>query len=224
MTGLVRKATLLAVCGLLVMAATALAGVPDPAHCTKPAFIKVVGYSGTTPDSRGTFTVTVRDIGNFPVVNSLVVIDFTGTADIKLCNTQPQGLDCVVGPPVQKDVWARTNASGVATFTIVGACNNTGASAGAGLNGVTIKADYVTIGVATAVVFDENGAIPGNNGVTAADFVSLLKDWGSGTYFGRSDFALDGPPIITAADFVPWLKCWGDGTSSSGCSSTYCAQ
>ena len=57
MTGLVRKAILLAVCGLLLVAATALAGVPVPAKCTFPSFIKVVGYAGLVPDSRGTFTI-----------------------------------------------------------------------------------------------------------------------------------------------------------------------
>jgi hypothetical protein len=222
MTGLVRKATLLAVCGLLVVAATAVAGVPNPANCTVPTFVKVVGYGGATPDARGTISVTVRDIGNFPVANSLVVVDFIGAPDVKLCDTQPQGMDCVASP-TQKDVWARTDLNGVATFTIIGAATNIGASAGAGAGGVIIKADYINIGVATAVVFDENGAITGN-GVTSADFVSLLKDWGSGTYYGRSDFDLSGPPIITAADFVPWLKCWGDGSSVNGCTSTYCAQ
>ena len=224
MTGLVRKAILLAVCGLTVTAATALAGVPNAGMSLKPAFIKVVGYAGVTPDARGTFTVTVRDIGNFPVANSIVTIDFAGATDVKLCNTQPNNLNCVALPIVEKSVWAQADAvTGVATFTIVGGGTNSGGSPGPGANAVTIMADGVTIGTATAVVFDENGAI-GGNGVTASDFVSLLKDWGSGVYYGRSDFNLSGPPIITAADFVPWLKCWGDGSSSSGCTSAYCPQ
>jgi len=218
MTGLVRKATLLAVCGLLVMAATALAGIPDPAHCTKPAFIKVVGLAGAVPDARGTFTINIKDVGGFPVVNSLVMLDFSACTDLKLCKTASDSIDCPT-----KVVWKRTDASGNATFTVIGGAINTGAVAGPGAGCVTMKADYVTIGTATAVDFDENGALGGsNNGVTASDFVPLLKDWGSGTYYGRSDFNLSGPPIITAADFVPWLKCWGDGSSLNGCTTTYC--
>jgi hypothetical protein len=216
MTGLVRKATLLAVCGLLVMAATALAGIPDPAHCTKPAFVKVVGYSGAVPDARGTFTITVRDIGNFPVVNSLVTLDFTSCTDMRLCKDFRDSVDCP-----SMSVYKHTDASGNATFTIVGGGRNPGASAGPGLNCITIKADYITIGQATAVDFDENGDI-GGNGVTAADFVSLLKDWGAGVYYGRSDFDGSGPPLLTAADFIPWLKCWGDGSSVNGCTKAYC--
>jgi len=217
MTGLVRKATLLAVCGLLAVAATAQAGVPSAANCLKPSFIQVVGLAGTTPDARGTFTITVRDIGNFPVVNSYVTLDFSACTDMRLCNTGAT-VDC----PTMV-VAGTTDAAGQVTFTVIGGGINTGAVAGPGAGCVTIKADYITIGTATAVVFDENGALGGsNNGVTAADFVPLLKDWGAGAYYGRSDFNMSGGVIITAADFVPWLRCWGDGSSLNGCTTTYC--
>ena len=227
MTGLVRKAILLAVCGLLLVAATALAGVPVPAKCTfpgsggSPAFIKVVGYAGIIPDSRGTFTINIRDGGNFPVVNSLVQLNFSACSDLKLCKTDPDSVACL--PAGNGTVWKHTDSNGNAVFTVIGGAINTGAVAGPGLGCITMTADYVLLGTATAVDFDENGALGGgNNGVTASDFVPLLRDWGAGAYWGRSDFNLSGPPIITAADFVPWLRCWGDGSSLNGCTTTYC--
>jgi len=95
-----------------------------------------------------------------------------------------------------------------------------GALAGAGLNCVTIKADYITIGTATANVYDQNGALTGKNGVAIDDLVPVLLDWGSGTYFGRSDYDQNGS--IGVADLIPWLTTWGAGTSADGCTTTYC--
>ena len=211
---------LLVVCGILASAATAVAQIPDPGMCIVPSFIRVVGYSGTTPDARGTFLIELRDIGNYPIPYSLVSIEFGNCTDMRLCKDFRDSVDCPTAV-----VRKLTDANGDATFTIVGGAKNSGASPGPGLGCVTIRGNNVLIGTATAVVLDENGALGGsNNGVTASDFVPLLRDWGAGTYFGRSDFNLSGPPVITAADFVPWLKCWGDGGSVNGCTTTYCPQ
>jgi hypothetical protein len=214
MTGLVRKATLLAALGLVV-ATSAMAGIPYAANCTAPSFIKVVGFAGALPDARGTFTVNIRDNANAPIANCLVQVDFTAVPDMRLCNT---GGTVSCGTAV---VAGLTNVSGDVVFTITGACGNTGGLPGAGANGVSIyAAGGVLIRTATAIVFDQNGLLSGGNGVGASDFVPLLKDWGTGIYFGRSD--CDASGVVPAADFLPLLQCWGDGTSSSGCTFTYC--
>src|SRR6266545_2630482 len=131
MTGLVRKATIFCICGLLA-ASAALAHVPDPTNSTcgpigggKGALnhIYLVGANGSTPDPKGTYCVTVRDFNNLPIENSVVLIDFSQCADAQLCY-YPLGsypgdpnltVDCVAGT-----VRKLTNAAGQACFTILG--------------------------------------------------------------------------------------------------------
>jgi hypothetical protein len=81
MTGLVRKATLLSVCGLLA-ASAALANVPDPAQSIVPTGIRLVGQSAGTPSPVGLFQVTVKDLAGNLIANSNVVIDFSGMPDL----------------------------------------------------------------------------------------------------------------------------------------------
>ena len=74
MTGLVRKAAVLAACGVLFGAAVAFAGVPSPINSTIPARINLVGHSIGTGQPDGaqlfsTVTVTVRDLGNNVIAN-----------------------------------------------------------------------------------------------------------------------------------------------------------
>jgi hypothetical protein len=226
MTGLVRKATLLVVLGLLVVTATALAGIPSPANSTKPAYIDVVGTASGVADSRGTFTIVVRDLGNNPVANSQVVLDFGSCTDMSLCYdvaTAPaypygtaQSIDCA-----SWTLRGFTDVSGQITFTVVGAGKNNGVAPGPGANCINILADGVSLGRATSVEFDQNGLIT-TNGVEVTDMVGILKDWGSGIYFGRSDIDHDGS--LTVLDIVPWRTCFGAGTSGNGCGFTYCAR
>jgi len=218
MTGLIRKATLLAVCGLMVMAATALAGIPDPSKCDKPTFIDVVGTAVGVPDSRGTFTIVVRDMGNNPIASSQVILDFLACVETRLCQEQYDTTKVVDCPTAT--LRGFTNGSGQITFTVVGAAkNNPAPVAGPGANCVNMLADGVSIGLATAAVYDQNGAIT-NNGVELTDMICVLKDWGSGLYYGRSD--LDHDTVLGLPDMIKDLKCGGDGTSTNGCATTYC--
>jgi len=217
MTGVIRKATLLAVLGLVV-ASSALAGIPSPANSTIPAFIKVVGTRATVPDPLGTFTVTVNDVGPFPVVGSVVTLNFSACTDMFLC--QLANVTC--GPGI---VSATTNSLGVATFTVVGGglCPGTTGFAGPGLGCVTIRADGVLLGTATANDYDLNGALGGTkNGVAIGDLTLFMKDWagGTGPYVGRSDFNMSS--TLSIADLSAWMKIWGPLNSSGGCSATYC--
>jgi len=235
MTGMIRKATIFVALGLVASSA-AMAGIPSPANCTIPACIKVVGTNSVgVPDSRGTFTVTVLDIGFNAVVGSLVTLNFTACTDMKVCNVGTVGslpivptVVCVPAPP-SVTVQALTNTSGVATFTIVGAARhpNTLPFPGPGAGCVVIRADGYLLGTATALDFDLNGAFgaPGypGNGVTILDLPVWLKDWsgGTGPYVGRSDFNCSG--TISILDLPAWLLVWGPGQSAFGCTGrAYC--
>jgi hypothetical protein len=117
MKGLVRKAMLLAVCGLLT-AGAAMAHVPDPANSECPSScIKVVGHDGTVGDPAGEYCVTIRDFNNVPIENSSVVIDFSN-CDIQLCVDQKDPdviVDCV-----SQTVRKLTDVNGVACFRVLG--------------------------------------------------------------------------------------------------------
>src|SRR5512143_1031096 len=218
MTGLVRKATLLAVCGLMVMAATALAGIPDPSKCTVPTYIDVVGTAVGSADARGTFTITVLDMNLNPVQNCQTILDFSACTDTRLCDAQLDTTKVVDCPTAT--VRGFTNASGQITFTVVGAAKNAPPpQAGAGAHCVNILAGGVSLGLATADVYDQNGAVT-NNGVELTDVTAVLKDWGSGIYYGRSD--LDKDSLLGLTDVIKVLKAVGDGTSANGCTTTYC--
>ena len=211
MTGLVRKASLLAVLGLLA-ASVAVAGIPDPTQSTIPLYIDLVGCKTAVPDPYGLFTVTVNDAAGNPVEGCEVAVVFN--TDLKIYSAIP-GLtvDCAARKAV-----AISDASGVATFVITGATINTnGVAAGSGANGATIYACEIALGQATVCVFDESGAV-GTLGVGAADLAGWLGDFGkTGTigYKGRSDFNHNGS--IGAADLSLWLSRFGSGNSAGSC-------
>jgi hypothetical protein len=216
MTGLIRKATILVALGL-VAATSATAGIPSAANCDVPTYIKIVGTALTVPDPAGTFSIVVRDIGNFPVANSNVILDFTGCTDMELCE---------IGSLVCRQVSGTTDALGVVTFTIVGAAKHPGGTGWAtpGPGCISITADTYPIGVASANNYDLNGALGGSgNGVGITDLPLWLQDWngGAGTYKPRSDYNQNGAVAIT--DLPPWLVLWGQFKSVSGCpGTTYC--
>ena len=216
MTGLVRKATLLTACGMLV-AAAAMAGVPSPINSTKPSYIDVVGTNAGTPDPWGTFTIVVRDLGSNPIANSQVVLDFLACTDMDLCSAVVAGqtVDCPT-----MTVRGFTDALGSITFTVLGAARNTGAAAGPGGGCVNVLADGVSLIHATATEIDENGDVT-TNGVEVTDLSAWLKDLGTGFYLGRSDFNHNA--AVDIVDLSVWLGRLGTGQSSSGCfSATYC--
>jgi hypothetical protein len=209
MTGLVRKAMLLSVCGLL-FAGAAFAAVPHAPNCTTPTFIRLVGHTNPA-DPVGVFTVTVRDLAGNTIENSGVVVDFSGCSDTKLADAQdaPQTVDCPT-----KTVRALTNASGVATFTIKGAGVTAAFPTGEIGPCATIYADGVnltTAGVPVAL-FDLSG-----DGLTAADRSLWDSDFFNPPaigYWVRSDF--DGSTILTAADRSLWDTAFFSGLQASG--------
>ena len=208
MTGLVRKATLLAAAGLLI-ASAAMAGVPSAANSTTPACITLVGSLAGVPDAAaGQFTVIVRDLASNPLNNASVVIDVSGCLDISICDDQ---LD--VNAFVNcggKTTRKFTNALGSVSFTVLGGSNGAG-NASTLLGGGKIFANGTLIQTPTVAAYDLYGA----SGVGANDLSAWLTDFGSGFAYGRSDYDCSGG--VGANDLSFWLTEFGNGTSASSC-------
>jgi hypothetical protein len=217
MTGLLRKATLLACC-LVFASSNALAAVPSPADSTIPCGINLVGTTGGVADAQGMFTIVVRDLAQNPIAGSSVVIDFDAcTPDIQICSVQPVSgvtADCLtegVG-----EVTAVTDGSGTVMISIVGGANNTFTNApAAGSNCGIIFADGVNLGPVNVGAFDQNGS----GGVNPADVSVWLADSFDGDLEGRSDFNCAGG--VNPADLSVLLGVSLGGGSATSCGS-YC--
>jgi hypothetical protein len=128
MTGLVRKATLLSIGGLL-LAGAAFAGIPAAANSSAPCIILMdfpnsTNNVGANPGvcNVGTLKVIVKDALNNPVAGSDVVVDFTsctgwGTA-VRLADTQSD--PAVTTSCGGKTVLKTTDALGEVCFSIEG--------------------------------------------------------------------------------------------------------
>lgn len=226
MTGLVRKATLLSVCGLLGASAV-MAGVPSTANSTIGTAITLVGTAGGVPDVKGQKLIVVRDALNNPVQNSTVTINFSActAADMRLCSTQPfagVGVSCA-----NHEVVALTDATGTATFRVLGGALNPGGGVfnapapGYGTGGATVKADGVTLGTLTVSSYDENNA----GGVNTVDIALFLNDrfsFNSGnavaTERGRSDY--DGNGAINPVDLALILAARAASGSTASCAAS----
>jgi len=215
MTGLVRKATLLSVCGLLI-ASAAVAGVPSGATSSLPPGNTVyLGVFSTAPPGPGgrvlagdpanffLFTITVRDLASNVVAGTTCTVDFTGCTDLYVSQNQMAGLttDCL-----SHTVTAVTNLVGQANFKIVGASNNPSggnlpASPAVSPNCAQVRAG----GTGPAYL---NGVVLGNLGVITPDMDNAVAvgaaDLGSEIgdvlysqanlpqYFRRADMEADG--------------------------------
>jgi hypothetical protein len=223
MTGLVRKATLLSVCGLLGASAV-MAGVPNAGNSSIGSGIILVGTAGGVADVKGQKLIVVRDALNQPVQNSTVTINFSAAAngsDIRLCSTQPfAGVGVSCG---NKEVVALTDATGTATFRVVGhALNPGGGTPGApapgfGAGAATVKADGVSLGTLTVATADENGA----QGCNTVDLALMLNDNFSdvpataANERGRSDYNADGK--VNVVDVALFLNIKNANGSTASC-------
>jgi hypothetical protein len=202
MTGLVRKATLLTVCGLFV-AAAAMAGVPSPANSTKSSncIRYVASKAGPIADPAGLFTVTVKDLVPNPIPNSQVVIDFSGCGDTHAANqaSQEPALNLVVDG-TNKTVRALTNGSGVATFKIVGGVTASRTPVGA-TNCAKVYADGVLLSSVSVNAFDQDGVA----GVALADLALWAGDLYGGASQQRSNYDCSASaPIVALPDLSIW--------------------
>jgi hypothetical protein len=207
MTGLVRKATLLTVAGL-VAASASFAGVPSPANSTVPACVPLVGSSLGVVDAAGAISITVRDLANNPLNGASVVIDLSGCTDLAICSDQLDAgalVNCAA-----KTTRKFTDAAGVVSFTVLGGSNGSG-NATTLMNGARIYANGVLIGSPTASAYDLDGAA----GVAINDLSAWLSDFGSGNAYGRADYDCSGSVAIN--DLSSWLTLFGAGASLESC-------
>jgi len=210
MTGLVRKATLFAVCGLLA-ASAAFASVPSPANSECPPCISLVGEDGAgTIDPVGEFCVTVRDLANAPINNSLVVVDLSLCSGLILCDNNELGfvVDCGT-----QTVRGFTDPTGVICFRIKGCANNSGGNTLPvnPYNCARIFADGVLLCQPSVSAYDHDC-----NGMGPADLSAWLGDFFGGNDPSRSDYDCTGPPL-GPADLSAWLTVFFAGGSASNC-------
>ena len=220
MTGLVRKATLLSVCGLLA-ASAAFASVPDPGTSSfNKVNLNLVGHDGVSPDGFSPFTVNVKDIAGNPIQGSIVIVDFSGCTDVQFCEDQlgNSTADCPT-----HTVRKTTDVNGDATFNIIGgALVDTGDPDGSPCNCVVVYADGINI-VETldepmnAGTFDLNNAA----GIGGADLSLWLADFGGGQppradYNHSADNTCTNAPV-GGADLSIWLAAFGGGGSTDSC-------
>ena len=215
------------ICGaiLLIAPLQSTAGVPSAVHCTLPSGIQLVGTSSGVPDVKGQAQVVVRDASSNPVANATVTIDFApfelnaptcAGSDLHLCNTQPFGGNSIVCTSTEKTVSAYTNASGVATFRIVG---STAVSPG-NPPGVTQACARVRIG--TYILGHLRvGAYDLNNsgGVNSADqslFLEVMFASPAG-YRSRADYNGDG--FCNSADYSKFISVMFGAGSNNSCQS-----
>jgi hypothetical protein len=214
MTGVVRKATFLAILGLAALVSVAAAGVPDPAHCTFPTAIDLGGCNGSAVvDPNVFFTVTVRDIGNFPVANQLVAVGFNN--DVKIFNAFPGFVSC-------QCVEATTDLSGVATFHVPGSGRNSNGVAGfTGAAAATFYAwncgSSTVLGTANVSVFDQNGFVS-TKGVEITDLGAWVADYNARAtppVKFRSDYNHSGAVDIVDLSF--WVRVYNSQASKFSC-------
>ncbi len=213
MTGLIRKATLLAV-GALLVAGVAAAGVPNSATSTVPPvlFVKGNGAEGTS-----IMVFTIKDANSVAVANAPVVINFAACYDqMKLCNAQGAGLtvDCTA-----KTVTGTTDGVGQVTFRLAGAP-------------VTGVIPTTPVACASLVVGGQPfpnlqasaynvSLLVGNTagGVDAGDLASMIcKILGvncPGAY--DAGFDVDRNGALSAADLSFTISCLLDGSGVANC-------
>jgi hypothetical protein len=230
MTGLVRKATLLSVCGLLA-ASAAFASVPDPANSTfDRAKLNLVGHDGVgSADTFSPFLVHVEDLAGNPIQGSLVVVDFSACTDVQFCEDQlgNSTADCPT-----MTVRAATDVNGDVTFYIIGgALIDIGDPDGSPCDCVEIYADGVNIvEVADEPVNAGTFDLDNDSGIGGADLALWLSDFGGGANPPRADYDHDQADDcltgggVGGADLSLWLSAFGGGLSAESCNTTGAAK
>ncbi len=171
------------------------AGLCQPTNSTVPWGIAVVGTSAGVADRFGMFTVTVRDFSNNLIPNAVVIVDFSpALSQVRVGQSQPfpgSIVDCTT-----HTVGALTNASGVATFDIVGAAFPNGAPSSPT---VTISADGCVLGHVPVVAYDLDAV----GGMGANDLAIWTSCFLSGHAYLVGDYDYNGR--LGANDLAVWI-------------------
>ena len=168
-----------------VACTTASAGVPSAANSTLPACMAFCPM-GDMP-----FTVTVRDLGNNPVVGSTVVVDFSGCPNgAFMCTPRPP--DPYVVDLVARTIRMVTPASGTVTFPArIGGVGPAGCA--------KVFADGVLLRTYALASPDQNG-----NGVAVniVDVDPALFEAKVGTVDPTADFDCSGGAVDAADQLI----------------------
>jgi hypothetical protein len=190
---------------LAASAAPARADLPPGSNSIIPAFIRLVSADPYGhPDPAGVFQVVVRDLANNPVVGSQIIVDFTATTDVALCDVQAPGVTRVA-----TGAMGVTGADGSVTMTLLG--HAIPGAAPSPPRAVKIYADGVLLGSVPCCAFDLDGA----GGVGGADLSRWLADFITGSFMARGDY--DGSGALGATDVSVWLSVFVRGTSAQSC-------
>jgi hypothetical protein len=168
------------------------AGIPSPMNCTFPYLLP------SCPAGDVQFEVVVRDIGNWAVVGSHVMLTFPACPGVVFCD------DCCPGLTFDQQartVTAVTDANGVAAFSLKmgGLCPT---------DYVEVRADGYFLGSATVGLSTDRD---GNLQVDATDAAMVRALIGSADWSAD----LDGDGEVTEAD-VSWLTDLHGGHSCAG--------
>jgi hypothetical protein len=237
MTGLVRKATLLCVGGLL-LAGAAMAGVPSPANSTFPAHVILAGMNGPNPtglacnNALTSNIFIIRDANNAPVVGETVTLDFVScnpATEIVLSSYQSDASSITCAT---KTVTKSTDGTGTVNMLVTGG----GTNPPLGNTGLKIACCKVYAGNALmttlkVAIMDLNG-VGGVAGTDAGICLSGIGYYGlSGGIDNYPRYDMDGDgdvdgtdrsrviSIIGAVDGVGG----GPGSCSSSSTTSYCA-
>src|SRR5262245_4391405 len=108
---LVRRAMLFCAVGLLA-ASAAMAGVPSASTSTQPVGpVVLVRTSSPTPDPFNAFSYTIRDATSNLVPGSVVILNFSGCTDARVCPTAAYASGITVNCAA-KTMTGVTNATG----------------------------------------------------------------------------------------------------------------
>lgn len=244
MTGLVRKATLLTVCGLVVAGAAA-AGVPSPAHSQAPCVVLM--DLSNSPNNVGAnagvcgqpaLKVIVRDALNNPVAGSDVVLDFStcgAPGPIKVADTQAD--PAVTTTCAGRTLLKTSDALGEVCFSAIGGTDINISSAGFPFyNGLTLRNIGPAAGLVccriyasgnlldTKLVIVNRYDLTGDNAVNAGDGSYHLAAQGfalTGQYRTFPDYNCDG--AVNAGDGSLGLAAQGNALAGETVyGGTYC--
>lgn len=188
----------------LAWAASALATTPSPGNHTIPGHIVLVGLGAAGPDSAtGHCTVTVRDLANNPVPNSVVIFDFSSCTDMAPAVDQRDPR--LVVTCALRQVSSVTDANGIARFTVLGTAT---AGPPSPLWGLKIYADGVLLGSPRLSALERDGA----GGLTLNDLSPWTADFFSAADPMRAD--LNGDGYVSVLDLSVWAGAYFAGSNS----------
>ena len=191
-------------------AASASAGLPNPANSTIPACIPVMGHNAAgVPDPLSQVEVIYRDLANNPIAGAMIVFDFSACTELRLCASDHDPgifVDCPT-----RTVRRLTDANGRATFRVMGWSVATPGTPGYPNNSSKIYADGVLLGSPGVEIYDLD-----RNGLGAADLADWLTDFFSGNNPARGDY--DCSLSLGASDLGTWLKAYFANGSTANCS------